>query len=132
MKNVLISLHSTRSVLQSIAAVDAELAQSIKPFTKYIDQMLLKSMNEKSKKDSIPQIEENALQAEINELESQLVYIKSNPAASSIEEDLMEIDNEKEQENISWKLYENWTPCPIGTLPNGKVPNLDMSALIAQ
>lgn len=37
MKNVLISLHSTRSVLQSIAAVDTELAQSIKPFTKYID-----------------------------------------------------------------------------------------------
>jgi uncharacterized membrane protein YheB (UPF0754 family) len=132
MKNVLISLHSTRSVLQSIAAVDTELAQSIKPFTKYIDQMLLKSMNEKSKKDSIPQIEENALQAEINELESQLLYIKSNPTSSSIEEDLMEIDNEEEQENISWKLYENWTSCPIGTLPNGKVPNLDMSALIAQ
>jgi hypothetical protein len=29
----------------------------------------------------------------------------------------------------AWNLYENWSPCPIGTLPDGKVPCLDMSVL---
>jgi ribosomal biogenesis protein LAS1 len=121
--------YSTRSVLQAIATVDTELAQSIKPFTRYIDQMLLKSMNEKSKKDNIPQIEEDVLQEEISELQSQLSHIKSSHTSTIQQEDMMDID--QEQQDVSWKLYEDWTPCPIGTLPNGKVPNLDMPSLLS-
>ncbi len=121
--------YSTRSVLQAIATVDTELAQSIKPFTRYIDQMLLKSMNEKSKKDNIPQIEEDVLQEEISELQSQLSHIKSSHTSTIQQEDMMDID--QEQQDVSWKLYEDWTPCPIGTLPSGKVPNLDMPSLLS-
>lgn len=38
---------STRSVLQSIASVDPELGKSIKPFIRYIDQMIMKYIGEK-------------------------------------------------------------------------------------
>lgn len=41
----------------------------------------------------------------------------------------MDIDDESAAES-AWKLYEDWTPCPIGTLPNGKVPCLDMNMLL--
>ncbi|CAO3617577.1 unnamed protein product [Mucor hiemalis] len=122
----------TRLVLQSIATLDPELGQSIKPFTRYIDQMIVKSINEKAKKDNIPQIDEQELQEEMKELEAQLVSIKSAQIEEEqvLEEDAMEIDQEEEHQELSWKLYENWTSCPIGTLPNGKVPNFDMASLL--
>lgn len=129
----------TRLVLQSISVVDPELGQSIKPFTRYIDQMIMKSINEKAKKDNIPQIDEQALEKEMKELEAQLSNIKSaqsereeEEALEEEENDKMDIDGEEKEEKQepSWKLYENWKPCPIGTLPNGKVPNLDMATLV--
>lgn len=128
----------TKLVLQSISAVDPELGQSIKPFTRYIDQMIIKSINDKAKKDNIPQIDEQVLEAEMKELEAQLLNIKSAQSELGEEEealeedDKMDIDGEEEGEKQepSWKLYENWKPCPIGTLPNGKVPNLNMATLL--
>lgn len=40
-------INSTRSVLQSISTVDPELGKSIKPFVRYIDQMIMKYIGEK-------------------------------------------------------------------------------------
>jgi hypothetical protein len=40
-------MNSTRSVLQSISTVDPELGKSIKPFVRYIDQMIMKYIGEK-------------------------------------------------------------------------------------
>ncbi|KAG2235909.1 hypothetical protein INT48_008212 [Thamnidium elegans] len=118
----------TRFVLQAIANVDAELGKSIKPFTRYIDQMIIKSIN--NKKSDIPQIQAEELDQELNELETQLVNIKSNQTKvkkqGKNKQDMMDIDSDKD---ASWQPFENWKPCPIGTLPNGKVPCLDMSLL---
>lgn len=41
----------------------------------------------------------------------------------------MDIDKENEFD-FAWKLYDDWKPCPIGTLPNGKVPCLDINMLL--
>lgn len=41
----------------------------------------------------------------------------------------MDIDDENEIDS-AWKLYDDWKPCPIGTLPNGKVPCLDINMLL--
>lgn len=32
----------------------------------------------------------------------------------------------------NWKLYENWKPCPIGMLPDGSLPCLDMHELLKE
>lgn len=91
--------------------------------------MIMKSITDK--KSNIPQIQLEELDQELNELENQLVNIKSNETKVQQKEkkqDMMDIDSE--EKNVSWKLYENWKPCPIGTLPNGKVPCLDMPVLI--
>lgn len=72
----------------------------------------------------------------MKELESQLVNIKSKENAvpkkrkhtpKQQNDDPMEIDGDTAAD--AWNLYEGWNPCPIGTLPNGKVPCLDMPAL---
>lgn len=113
-------LYSTRLILQSISSVDPELGTEIKPFIKYIDRMLKKYMNDKT---SNAKQDEAMLEKEIEEMEAQLVNMKSEPTVPSTPlEDKMDIDV-----NPSWYLYEDWSPCPIGTLPNGKVPCLDMS-----
>lgn len=33
---------------------------------------------------------------------------------------------EAEVKTGSWQLASNWKPCPIGALPGGKIPNLDL------
>ncbi|KAF1797830.1 Las1-like-domain-containing protein [Mucor lusitanicus] len=132
----------TRSVLQSIASVDPELGKSIKPFIRYIDQMIMKYIGEKSKTQHIPlhKQEDQALEDELKTLETQLVNIKTKPnhvqrkqrksqVNQDEQDDKMDIDDESAAES-AWKLYEDWTPCPIGTLPNGKVPCLDMNMLL--
>ncbi|GAA5807916.1 hypothetical protein MFLAVUS_001296 [Mucor flavus] len=121
-------VQDTRFVLQAIANVDAELGKSIKPFTRYIDQMIMKSIS--NKRSDIPQIQAEELDQELNELETQLVNIKSNQTKVKKQgrnkPDMMDIDSDKD---ASWQPFENWKPCPIGTLPNGKVPCLDMPLL---
>lgn len=154
------SINSTRSVLQSISGVDPELGKSIKPFIRYIDQMIMKYIGEKvsihqslegrllttqpeqSKTQNIPlhNQDDQALENELKALETQLVNIKSKPnhvqrkqRKSKVnqdgQDDKMDIDDE-DMTDSAWKMYEDWTPCPIGTLPNGKVPCLDMNMLV--
>lgn len=154
------SLKSTRSVLHSIASVDAEIGKSIKPFIRYIDQMIMKYIGEKvsvcpfpqscsfmdtfkqSKTQHIPlhKQEDQVLEDELKALETQLVNIKTKPnrvqrkqrksqVSQDEQDDKMDIDDENVADS-AWKLYEDWKPCPIGTLPNGKVPCLDMSLLL--
>lgn len=90
--------------------------------------MIMKSIS--NKKSDIPQIQVEELDQELNELENQLVNIKSNQTKVKKQgrnkPDMMDIDSDKD---ASWQLFENWKPCPIGTLPNGKVPCLDMPLL---
>ncbi|KAG2190069.1 hypothetical protein INT46_005584 [Mucor plumbeus] len=129
----------TRSVLQSISTVDPELGKSIKPFVRYIDQMIMKYIGEKSKTQNIPlhNQDHQALEDELEALEIQLVNIKSKPnhvqkklrsvVNHESEQDKMDIDNESDS---AWKAYDDWKPCPIGTLPNGKVPCLDINMLL--
>ncbi|KAI7902107.1 Las1-like-domain-containing protein [Cokeromyces recurvatus] len=120
----------TRTVLQTISTIDPELGESIKPFTRYIDQIILKFISEKTKNKNIPLItaeDEDLLENELKELEAQLVDIKTKTVEKKKKfslDEKMDIDDES---YTGWKLYENWKPCPIGTLPNGKVPCLDMS-----
>ncbi|KAG1055472.1 hypothetical protein G6F43_002572 [Rhizopus delemar] len=112
----------TRSVLQHLCQIDPELAESIKPFMRYIDQLLIKSTVGKRKEpDSLETIDEEVLENELKELESQLIDIKSNQRP---------LKKQKVFNIESWKLHENWRPCPIGMLPNGKMPCLDMRELL--
>lgn len=87
--------------------------------------MLMKYINDKKNSVPLNKQDETMLNKEIAEMEAQLVHMKSEPKSTtsvhSHVDDRMDID-----ENPSWHLYENWNPCPIGTLPNGKVPCLDM------
>lgn len=90
--------------------------------------MIMKSIS--NKRSDIPQIQAEELDQELNELETQLVNIKSNQTKVKKQgrnkPDMMDIDSDKD---ASWQPFENWKPCPIGTLPNGKVPCLDMPLL---
>lgn len=98
--------------------------------------MIMKSISDKKNKNyNIPTQDEQVLENELNELETQLVNMKSTTQtikkksaqkAVQQDDDMMDID----QEESAWKLYENWKPCPMGTLPNGKVPCLDISILL--
>lgn len=84
--------------------------------------MIMKSIHDKKSSIPQPQTDEHILDLELQELETQLVHIKSNQTEQVQQrqkQDIMDIDQ-------SWKLYNNWKPCPMGTLPNGKVPCLDM------
>ncbi|CEP19122.1 hypothetical protein [Parasitella parasitica] len=133
----------TRSVLQSISNVDAELGKSIKPFVRYIDQMILKYIGEKTKTQNIPphKLDHQVLEEELKSLETQLVNIKSKPSnhvrkkAKTVINDTSkddEMDIEYDQIGSAWSLYDDWKPCPIGTLPNGSVPCLDINLLLLQ
>lgn len=97
-----------------------------------MDQMLMKSIQpdtqEKRKQSTLPTLEENELQAELDALQTQLAEVQAAEADVLIVkqrgqkrkvEKILDLD-------LSWKLYHDWRPCPMGTLPNGKVPCLDM------
>lgn len=134
----------TKSVLLAISTIDPELGQDLKKFIRYIDQMMLKSISDKKKINSnqhIPTQDEDKLLDELKELETQLVNMKSSSTATPItqqhvakkektvkqdDDDMMDID----EEESAWSLYQDWKPCPMGTIPNGKVPCLDMSILL--
>ncbi|OBZ80114.1 hypothetical protein A0J61_11837 [Choanephora cucurbitarum] len=126
----------TRSVLHMVATVDTELGNSIKPFTRYIDQMIYKSIKEKSDEEILPlyKQEEQGLTLELDQLKSQLDHISNNnrkvpkKKRRLTKQDAMEVD---ETASHHWRLYENWKACPMGTLPNGKVPCLDLSVLLS-
>jgi hypothetical protein len=68
--------------------------------------------------------DQDVLDKELNDLKEQLVNIKSECVEESNDE--MEVDYP------SWKLYENWKKCPIGTLPDGTMPVLDMDVLMGK
>ncbi|KAI8886640.1 Las1-domain-containing protein [Backusella circina FSU 941] len=117
----------TRIVLHSISNTDEELATSLKPFIRYIDQMLMKSLNEKRDTQPLSKLDEDILEKELNDLKDQFVNIKSEYFGQQQEqqEDAMDVDS-----SDTWKLYQDWKRCPIGTLPDGQMPCLDMDVLM--
>lgn len=121
----------TRLILKSISSLDPELGTEINPFIQYIDRMLMKYIHDKKSSKSVQQQDETVLDEEIKDMEAQLVYMKSEP---DVDTPMMEATSGDDDQNDSTMdtnptlyLYENWKSCPIGTLPNGKVPCLDMS-----
>ncbi|KAL0081566.1 Las1-like-domain-containing protein [Phycomyces blakesleeanus] len=113
----------TRSVLQAATTVDPELATSLKPFIQYIDRML-RANNKKSTETTDSIMEDESMKNELDTLSKQLqlVYGKTKSAETTVEANV-------EQDNASpWGLYDAsaWKSCPIGCLPNGTVPCLDL------
>ncbi|KAI9019464.1 Las1-like-domain-containing protein [Phycomyces nitens] len=112
----------TRSVLQAATTVDPELATSLKPFINYIDRML-RASNKKSTEDTDSVMEDEAMQNELAILSEQLqlVYGKTKSVETVVEPTINDTTS-------PWAMYDAsaWKSCPIGCLPDGKLPCLDL------
>ncbi|KAL1931704.1 hypothetical protein VTP01DRAFT_9847 [Rhizomucor pusillus] len=102
----------TRSVLQTIISIQPELEEELQPFLRYFERILTDSPT-KTAKDRL-QLDENAMQTELEMLMEQMADWRGQ--------------DYKDSAGSSWKRYDTskWTPCPIGTLPGGSVPKLDL------
>ncbi|KAG1461213.1 hypothetical protein G6F56_005779 [Rhizopus delemar] len=69
----------TRSILQSLGQIDTEIAESIKPFMHYINQLLKNlDINKREKYDSLETITDEVLEKELDQMRVQLCEIGSN------------------------------------------------------
>ncbi|KAG9291165.1 hypothetical protein G9A89_013037 [Geosiphon pyriformis] len=109
----------TYIILEFLTERDVELRSSVVPFLKYIDKTL-------SLDHDIPKISDEEFRKEILALETQLSEI----IIRLKEEKLSDTSNELDERSTSsgWTLYDatSWVPCPIGCLPNGQLPCLDL------
>ncbi|CAG8554813.1 6517_t:CDS:10, partial [Gigaspora rosea] len=113
----------TKMVLQVMIDYDEELKTTVTPFMNYIVKMLNFKDNFNCDK-KIPKITDDDMNREILELREGLSNIIS--LRKAIEENKLITDSSSES---AWKMYdlEKWKECPIGCLPNGQIPCLDLS-----
>jgi len=112
----------TRYLLQVMSEVDPNLGASIQPFVNYIDNVLNGSQKKLS---NAPELSESDMAAELDRLTSHVNQSKH-----------MAIDHHNDKHDVvmteynanGWSLYpeSEWNACPLGCLPDGSVPKLDL------
>ncbi|KAI9282365.1 Las1-like-domain-containing protein [Sporodiniella umbellata] len=109
----------TQSILKTICRIDSEIAESIKPFMQYIEKLLKKTDLNKREGASLEATSDEAMEDELKKMQAQFQQIET--VQRDTKRQKRYTPNKK-----GWKLYESWKPCPIGMLPNGVLPSLDM------
>ncbi|CEI91307.1 hypothetical protein RMCBS344292_05604 [Rhizopus microsporus] len=109
----------TRYVLQALCQVDPDLAETIKPFMRYMDQLLIKLTLKQKETPSLESVDDAILEQDLTTLKRQIAEIKTTQRRQRPAK-------RQRIESKSWKLHDRWQTCPLGMLPNGKVPCLDM------
>ncbi|CAG8545444.1 856_t:CDS:2, partial [Scutellospora calospora] len=113
----------TKMVLQVMIDYDDELKTIITPFMNYIVKTLSFEDNFNYNK-NISRITDDDMNRDILEFQKKLSNIIGW-------RELVEESNFNTNSNIesAWKIYdpEKWKACPIGCLPNGQIPCLDLS-----
>ncbi|CDS08839.1 hypothetical protein LRAMOSA10200 [Lichtheimia ramosa] len=110
--------HFTRVVLRNISHVGgADLEKDLDPFLKYIDSYLASKHNTNHTADPSRQVD---MEGELNELKERIQEMQG----VILEEDRMDVDDVSK----GWTLYDSskWSACPMGCLPDGTVPCLDL------
>ncbi|KAI7884058.1 Las1-domain-containing protein [Lichtheimia hyalospora FSU 10163] len=112
--------HFTRVVLRNISHVgDDDLERELEPFLKYIDSYLANKHSTESTADTSQEVD---MEGELNELKERVQAMQG--VILDDDEDRMDID----EVSKGWALYDSskWSACPLGCLPNGEVPCLDL------
>ncbi|KAG2181812.1 hypothetical protein INT44_008628 [Umbelopsis vinacea] len=112
----------TRYLLTVISNANSKLGESIQPFMSYIDNVLNTSQKKMA---SVPELNETDMEAELERLNSHVMQTKQ-----------MALENHSDRQDVvmsecnanGWSLYSEskWTACPLGCLPDGSVPKLEM------
>ncbi|CAG8669318.1 1982_t:CDS:2, partial [Paraglomus occultum] len=115
----------TRSILQVLLDHDNELERSVTPFVKYIDKILTMKCTPVPIS-NLPRITDEELNNEIVELTNKARRLPESDPMEVTTQPLTQTNGQKE---TSWKLYDitGWKPCPIGCLPDGYIPSLELS-----
>ncbi|KAJ8661704.1 hypothetical protein O0I10_002511 [Lichtheimia ornata] len=111
--------HFTRVVLRNISQVaDDDLERDLEPFLKYIDSYLASKHSANNAADTVQEVD---MEGELSELKGR---IQAMQGVIMDDEDMMDVDGNK-----GWTLCDSskWSTCPMGSLPNGKVPCLDLN-----
>ncbi|KAI8144050.1 Las1-like-domain-containing protein [Fennellomyces sp. T-0311] len=105
----------TRIILQAIADIESEdVSTSLKPFINVIGRHLTSSDNNSQNSNDFNDPMDLDMNEELQELSSRLKFV---------------IGQEPEAEvSNAWRLYDSteWAPCPLGCLPGGVMPCLDL------
>ncbi|SAM09272.1 hypothetical protein [Absidia glauca] len=132
----------TRSVLRTISNVDPELGQSIKPFIDYmyhIDQTFQSHPTSDKPNNSQQSSTASNLSTELQmEEEMKAAAHEFENLKKKLGMDQYTAQSEESTtttptgalSSTGWTLHEekSWSSCPIGCLPNGKIPRLDLVA----
>ncbi|CAG8694411.1 14445_t:CDS:10, partial [Dentiscutata erythropus] len=113
----------TKTILQVMIDYDEELKKVATPFMNYIVKMLSFKDNFNYDK-KVPKITDDDMNREIHELREELSNIISLKGSAEKNNPIIVSNSES-----AWKIYdpEKWKACPIGCLPNGQIPYLDLS-----
>ncbi|CAO3590580.1 unnamed protein product [Absidia cylindrospora] len=118
----------TRSVLQSIMKSDPVLGNSIAPFILYIDNAINASAElsdttttSNKKIDNM----DTLMKEEVNDLADELQNLRKKLGVTEYTDPM---NTDSDTVPSGWVLHDKdtWAPCPIGCLPNGKIPRLDL------
>ncbi|CAO3677774.1 unnamed protein product [Umbelopsis vinacea] len=112
----------TRYLLKTMSEVDPKLGDSIRPFVSYIDNVLSGGQKKLS---TAPELSESDMTAELDRLSSHVS--QSKQMAFDQTNDKQDVDMTECDAN-GWSLYaeSEWNACPLGCLPDGTVPKLDL------
>ncbi|KAG2185075.1 hypothetical protein INT43_000988 [Umbelopsis isabellina] len=111
----------TRHLLKVMTDADTKLKQTIEPFIDYIDNVL---SERKKKKSTATHLNEEQMQEDLDLLSKQIDQSKGKTLYH---------DNDQDVEmsgcnSNGWSLFQEseWNVCPLGCLPDGSVPVLDL------
>ncbi|KAH8548796.1 Las1-like-domain-containing protein [Umbelopsis sp. PMI_123] len=112
----------TRYLLTVMSNAHPKLGDSIQPFLIYIDNVLSTSQKKLA---SVPELNDADMEAELDRLNNHVMQSKQ-----------MALDNLSDKQDIimadcnanGWSLYSEskWNACPLGCLPDGSVPRLEL------
>ncbi|KAI8088910.1 Las1-like-domain-containing protein [Halteromyces radiatus] len=112
----------SRSVLQSIMVADPILGKKLTPFIIYIDRSMTLTSNDTNKSSDSMDI---PMEEELDALTQQMTQLKKK---LGIDDTSLTFDDTRIHSESGWTLHDekSWKPCPIGCLPDGRIPNLDL------
>ena len=84
-----------------------------------MDQLLIKLTLKQKETPSLESVDDAILDQDLTTLKRQIAEIKTTQRRQRPAK-------QQRIESKSWKLHDRWQTCPLGMLPNGKVPCLDM------
>lgn len=111
----------TRHLLKVMTDADTKLKHTIAPFMDYIDNVL---SDRKKKTSTATHLNEEQMQEDLDLLSRQIDQSKGKTSYHNNEEDVEMADCNSN----GWSLFQEseWNICPLGCLPDGSVPVLDL------